>query len=549
MALPELSGSLGEKNAAHLLRRATFGPTIEQIKNFSTLTVSEAMQQLFDDTATNPSPPIDPQTSASWVDPAAQRKAGSSNSVQDTLHEYFKAWHTDVMLKSSANIKERIVWFYHTHLPARWTRISSSEAVYYQNCVFRYYALGSFKELFKKICVDNAMLKYLDGATNKKNSPNENFAREMLELYSIGRQDQVAAGDYTTFTEDDVKAATKVLTGWVFDSDFTNDDADHGWPTGLLDASGDTPNHHDSSDKTFSARFDNQVISGTSTVDGAYAELDEMIEMIFAKDATAKAITRKLYRFFVYHFIDDDVETNIIAPLAETLMDNNYEVHVLLKEMLSSKFFYDHTDYNSDISDDNIGGLIKSPLDLVLGTLRFFEASTPDRETDTETFYADYLDGIMPLFDQQGLNYYEPFEVAGYPAYHQKPAYGRNWIMPSELAYRYQTGERLLQRTGYESDVTTKIDVLSWVENSPYISDKSDAAEIASVLTAYMFAVEIDSSRQDYFRDSLFLGTTTSSEWEAAWNSYESGGDSSTVREKLGSFISALMQTPEYQLQ
>ncbi len=109
------------------------------------------------------------------------------NSEQDDLFGYFQAWHLDVMRQAPLTLKERITWFLHTHLAARWTEINSSEAIYYQNCLYRHYAYGSFKELFKKICVDNAMLRYLDGYSNKKNSPNENFAREMFELYGIGK--------------------------------------------------------------------------------------------------------------------------------------------------------------------------------------------------------------------------------------------------------------------------------------------------------------------------------------------------------------------------
>ncbi len=546
MSLTAFAGKLGEKNAAHLLRRATFGPSIKQIKDFSDLTASAAMNLLFDGSAADPTPPKDTATGSSWVLPDQRKAAEGTNSEQDTLHEFFKAWHTDVMLQSGTAIKERIAWFYHTHLPARWTRIRSSEAIYYQNCVFRYYALGSFKELFKKICVDNSMLKYLDGATNKKNSPNENFAREMFELYSIGRGEQVAEGDYTTFTETDVKEATKVLTGWVFDKDFKVDDAEHGWPSGVLDATGDQTNHHDSTTKKFSACFDNQSITGAATVDGAGTELGEMIDMIFAKEDTAKAITRKIYRFFVYHFISDDAETNIITPLAQTLMNNNYEVHTVLKELFSSQFFYDTN--NSETSDNIVGSLIKSPVDLVLGTLRFFETATPDRDSATQAFYNDFSKGILPRFTEQGLNYYEPFEVAGYPPYHQKPAYGRNWIMPSELAYRYQVGERLMQRNGYSTDASFKIDVLDWVENSGNISNPGDASEVVTVFTSYLLAVELDSDREDYFLNTVFLDTFSSTTWEAEWNAYKGGGSADTVKKRFEILVSSIMQTPEYQL-
>lgn len=562
MALPEFSGQLGEKNAAHLLRRVTFGPTVQQIKDFSGLTVVQAMDRIFTDPyplSTDPdypSPPIDTATSGSWVLPDQNKAEEGTNSDQNVLHGYFKAWHTDVMLKSDdpatgdARIKERIAWFYHTHLPARWTRINSSEAIYYQNHIFRHYALGNFKELFKKICIDNSMLKYLDGGTNQKNSPNENFAREMFELYSIGRGEQVAEGDYTTFTEVDVKAATKILTGWIFDKDFTNLDADHGWPTGYLDASLDETNYHDGTNKTFSSRFGGQTITGGTSVIDAQTELDTMIDMIFDQDATAQAITRKLYRFFVYHFIDSTVETNIIIPLATTLKTADYDITVLLKELFSSQFFYDIPDNGT--TDDNIGALIKSPVDLVLGALRFFGTSVPDRDSQTQTFYNDFENGILARFYEQGLNYYEPFEVAGYPPYHQKPAYGRNWVMPAELAYRYQTGERLLKRPGYETtDYSFKVDVVAWLESeetATNITDASDAAQVIDFIIQFFLAVDLHTDRRSFFLNSVFLKDITAADWTSYWTSYTGGGSDANARERLEVLISSLMQTPEYQL-
>lgn len=562
MALTPLTDPLSEKNAAHLLRRATFGPTVQQIKDFAGLTVTQAMDKLFADPyptsvdVNYPKPPIDPATSRSWVLPEQRKAVVDTNSDQSQLHEFFKAWHTDVMLKSDdpitgePRIKERLTWFLHTHLPARWTRIRSSEAIFYQNSIFRFYSLGNFKELFKKICIDNSMLRYLDGGTNKKNSPNENFAREMFELYSIGRGIQVAEGDYTTFTEDDVKAATRVLTGWVFDADFATDDADHGWPSGYLDATGENTNHHDTDNKTFSTRFDNQEITGGVTVAEATAELDAMIDMIFSKEATAKAITRKLYRFFVYHFIDETIETNVITPLATSLLTNDYDLTVILKDLLSSQFFYDFPDNGT--ADDNMGALIKSPVDLVLGVIRFFGASVPDRESQTATFYTDFSNGILARFSEQGLNFYEPFEVAGYPPYHQKPAYGRNWIMPAELAYRYQTGERLLKRPGFEtSDYSFKIDVLKWLEaeeTATNIADAGDASQVVDFLATYFLAVEIDTDRKDYFLNTIFLDGNSATYWSGFWSEYTGGGSDQNARTRLEILISAIMQSPEYQV-
>ncbi len=174
-------------------------------------------------------PPVDLKTGTTWVAPPAHPAAVESvNSSQDVLFGYFKAWHIEQMRLSGNNLQERITYFFHTHLPAAWTKIASSEALYYQNVLYRYYAFGNFKTFFKKICLDNAMLLYIDGDLNDKDSPNENFAREMFELYSIGRGPQIAEGNYTNYTEDDIKAACRVLTGWHFDENFSNIDPGYG---------------------------------------------------------------------------------------------------------------------------------------------------------------------------------------------------------------------------------------------------------------------------------------------------------------------------------
>jgi len=132
-SLTQITGVLGRKRAAHLLRRATFGPTIPEIDQFAALTAAQAMTLLLDDTAENPLPPIDLQTGSTWVDPTGVEgppRAGEANSEQDQLFGYFQAWHLDVMRKAPLTLKERLTWFLHTHLPARWTEIMQSEAIY-----------------------------------------------------------------------------------------------------------------------------------------------------------------------------------------------------------------------------------------------------------------------------------------------------------------------------------------------------------------------------------------------------------------------------------
>ena len=564
-SLTQITGVLGRKRAAHLLRRATFGPTIPEIDQFAALTAAQAMTLLLDDTAENPLPPIDLQTGSTWVDPTGVEgppRAGEANSEQDQLFGYFQAWHLDVMRKAPLTLKERLTWFLHTHLPARWTEIMQSEAIYYQNCLYRHYAYGSFKELFKKICLDNAMLRYLDGYSNKKNSPNENFAREMFELYSIGRGEQVSDGDYSNYTEEDIKAATRVLTGWGIDESYTFIDPDTGLPAGKMasqiagDGTTELAIEHDTEAKTFSSKFagiviqPDSVIEGFATVEAAYDELDEMIEMIFSEQETGRFIARKLYRFFVYHFITQEAETDIIGPLAQVLIDNDYSMEALLSVLLKSEHFFDADD--ALVENDNVGALIKSPVDIFTGLSRMFEIQFPDRETNTNPFYGDMAYVVDKLVDQ-GLNFYEPFEVAGYPAYHQMPGFNRNWITTYALAYRYQMGGILMKTLDQATERSFSLDIVDWVENKGHITDPSDVVEIMDVLVNNLFAIELTQERYDYFLYTVFLDYPEDQAyarllWSQEWTSYGGSGDDSVVRSLLERLFSALIETPEFQI-
>ena len=556
-SLNEYIKTLDRVEAAHLLRRCTFGPGIIDIEQFEGLTVSEAVDLFFPEGEELPSPPIDLLTSSSWVNPPIQNSANDGNSEQDDLHKYYKAWHTDVMLTSSLSLRERITWFFHSHLPARWSEIRSSEAIYYQNSLFRYYAFGSFKDLFKKICVDNAMLVYLDGNSNRKTNPNENFAREMFELYSIGKGPQLEEGNYTFYSEDDIKAATRVLTGWTNDNTFTNIDVDTGIPTGKLrfitqgNPGVDLATDHDASTKIFSSIFNQQQISPSEIIDSyptteaAYQELDDMIELIFAKLDTAKFIVRKLYRFFVYHFISDEVEQDIIQPLAVIFQNSGYQIPDVLKVLLKSEHFFDAD--NTVNSDNNIGALIKSPLDLSFGLLRFFNVNLPDKETETALLYSD-MEYLHSKFEDQGLSYYEPFEVAGYPAYHQIPGYNRNWITTNSLVYRYHIGNILLGIGDEQDKLSFKIDILDWVEHSGHISDPRNPEEIVRVITSNILGVELNDDRFNFFLNTVFLDTFDPATWNYEWGNYETNGDEIVVRERLEYFLSSLTQTPEFQL-
>jgi uncharacterized protein (DUF1800 family) len=550
-SLSPISGNLGLEKAAHLLRRATFGPTKTEIEDFAAMNVDEALSALMTPLA-DPDPPIDPLTGSNWLP-----KPGELNSGDDTLFSYFQAWFIELMRTTGTNLRERMVFFLHAHMPADHLVIQNSTSLYYQNALYRQYAFGSFKELFGKVCVDNAMLKYIDNTLNDKDVPNENFAREMFELYSISKGPLMAAGDYTNYTEADIKEAARVLTGFKCNFEFDTIDADTGLPRGkAADALTEAATRHDAGTKTFSDKFGNTQISpdltmmvgNEATEEGALDEISQMMDMIFDQEETAKFICRKLYRYFVYYQITDDIENTIIAPLATTLRNNNYELSYVLNQLLKSEHFYD-AEADGTTNNDHIGAIIKSPLDLIVGTFRFFEIEMPNPATNLEDLYDfAYGGGILRHLSNQGMKFFKPIDVAGYPPYHQVPAFNRNWISPNWLATRYQFGYQVIN--GVENEGGTmvyKLDTVAWVENNIAPGDADNPAIIVNKLVQFMFPKPIPNDRINFFLNVIFLGNNNGSHWVEAWDA-KIQGDDTMARTMLDDLIGGLMQTPEYQL-
>lgn len=540
---------LGTRKAAHLLRRATFGATKKEIDTWANKTPQQAIEELLVSSTDFPAPPKDPATGNAWVNP----KPSEANSNKDALKRQLKLWWLNHMCASSLSAQEKLTYFLHTHFTTMAERIDHAPAVYYQNALFRYYAVGNFKELSKKICIDNAMLMFLDGRLNEVGRPNENFAREFFELYSIGKGPQVGSDNYTNYTEDDIVEASKVFSGFGVDDDYINMDAEAGVAIGKIKTNNvGMAARHDASTKTFSSAFQNTVIAPIEVIDGkateasALDEVDQLVEMVYAQAETAKHICRKLYRFFVYYEITDEIEQDIIVPLAETFRSNNYELKPVLEQLFTSQHFYDMDNTMND--DDNIGAIIKSPLELVVGTLRFFKVEFPD-ESILKEYYNAYYFGILKEMQEQGHNLYDPYEVAGYSAYHQSPGFHRHWISANYLAQRYKYTENII-RGIYDDDdqLMCKLDVMEYVNDTKNISDPSNPKLMVQELIDYLLPQEITEERFNYFLNVVLLDNLSIVNWKSEWLLYKSTGDDSNVRGQVEKLCMAIMQSPEYQL-
>ena len=272
------------------------------------------------------------------------------------------------------------------------------------------------------------------------------------------------------------------------------------------------------------------------------------MEVIFAQDQTALNFSKKLYRFFVGRIITLEIETDIIAPLATTLKNSGYNIETALKQLLSSQHFYDEDDANS--TDNIVGSIVKSPLDNILQTINMFEIATPDPIGDPANHYDQFwrYSVMHVMFEKADLQIFQPYNVAGYPAYYDELLIHRAWFNSSTVISRYKTPEMFL--TGEQ--------VISWGDLGgvifnpvPYvdahISDPADPETLVNELADYIFPEAVDNDRLEFYKQQL-LDMMTESAWSDAWFEYTQTSDESVVKPALDALFTALLYSQEYQL-
>lgn len=308
--------------AAHLLRRTIFGPTKAQIDQSVQEGLNKTLDRLFEPQPL-PEPPIyfqfenDPSVAvgSTWVNTLPDR---SVQGLLNARRRSLTAWMMGLMKNSGLSIREKMVLFWHEHFPVN--GINSGIVGYHYVNTLRANALGNFRTLVEEITITPAMLIFLNGDQNTLESPNENYGRELLELFTIGRGDLAAPGDYTNYTEQDVVEIARALTGWrarVFDD---------GTIGGVF-----IPTRHDTGAKQLSHRFDNRIIQN-----GGEEEYKTLIDIILQNEEVARYISRQLHIWFVSSDINPDVEANVIEPMAQIMIANGYNIQPVVKALLST---------------------------------------------------------------------------------------------------------------------------------------------------------------------------------------------------------------------
>ena len=378
--------------AAHLLNRAGFGGTASEVAKAMDLGPQEAADWLLDfkdASAQQQGHDLPDLSSVDGSDAdykmALRQMVGKTEQQKMELRRKLRqdngeavaatvAWWLRRMAYGPHPLQEKLALFWHGHFTTSDKDERSAAYMWRQNELLRANAAGNFRTFVKSISRDPAMLDYLNNNSNRKQHPNENYARELMELFTLG------IGNYT---ERDVKEAARAFTGWAHDG------TDFIFRRGL----------HDDDTKSFMGVVGN--LNG-----------DDVIDVILSRPAAARFVAGKLFRHFAY----DDPDDHLVSALGQQLLQNRYDLRPTLRTILTSRAFYGPL---------AIGAQIKSPIQLMLGTIRQMGLEMPPGG------------GLMYALKQMGQVPFQPPNVRGWPG-------GRMWINTSTLLARYNTATRLL---------------------------------------------------------------------------------------------------------
>ncbi|HUL40904.1 MAG TPA: DUF1800 domain-containing protein [Burkholderiales bacterium] len=376
------AAGMGFDDARLLLNRTGFAASQSEVNEFAGLSREQGVERILSGirNTTVTAPPAwvnDPITPPRVLRNLSQeqRKAWRQDEIRKGIE--LRAWWLQEMIVTPSPLTEKMTLFWHNHFVSSQQKVKYSKLMYRQNVLLRKYALGNFGTLLHAVSRDPAMIIYLDSATNRRGHPNENFAREVMELFTLGE------GHYT---ERDVKEAARAFTGWSIDPET----GDFRW----------RPFFHDDGDKT--------VLGKTGDYDG-----DDVLNILLERPETAEFVVAKMWR----EFVSPAPDPKEVARIANQFRGSGYEIKVALRGMLLSEAFY---------SQNNRAALTKSPVELVVGTLRQFDFSVPDALPFAFTVA------------QLGQNLFSPPNVKGWPG-------GEAWITSATLLARKQFLGRLFR--------------------------------------------------------------------------------------------------------
>ncbi|MDP6755570.1 MAG: DUF1800 domain-containing protein [Candidatus Marinimicrobia bacterium] len=438
--------------AAHLLRRTVPGATYSDIKRFYDMGLDAAVDALLQ-IKHKPNPPGD------WVTeevPNFRAMTTAQRQEYQTLYRNRRIelieWWQGTILKSDVSIIETMTIFWHEHFATNAQKVYFPQAIYEQNDAIRTHCLGNFKDLLRKVTFGPAMMIWLDSYRSRKQSPNENFPRELLELFTMG---------VDTYSQDDIVAASRAFTGYSTDGYLTNYHFD------AKRADGDYyQKYHDFNHKTFLGKH-------------GYFDGDDIIDIIMEQDAVANFICTKIYKWFVYELPDE----NFVKEMARVFRDNNYNIPSVMRYLLTSEHFY----------DNNIrGAQIPNPAIQVLGLIRRMGHGT-------RAFPSKY---ILRYMEVMGMVLLYPPDVNGWTGH-------RAWINSVTLPIRKLFSTIIIdpnmdQKLKFETNLVN----LAWDLPNP-----NNARQLVKDLALVYFGLPISEVLEDKLVEILLDGAAEY-DWE-----------------------------------
>ena len=429
--------TMGDAEANHLLSRAGFAVSNSELSAWATLSRQQAVEKLLQNSANDTTPP------PAWVNEPINRptkldKMEGNREAQKAFqklqrehHTELSAWWLNEMLNTSSPLNERMTLFWHNHFVSGQKKVNVTKLLYIQNQLFRKQALGNFGTMLHAVSKDAAMLVYLDSASNRKNSPNENFAREVMELFTLG------VGNYT---ESDIKEVARAFTGWSVDKD-----------TGEFVV---RKNQHDYGQKT--------ILGKTGNFDG-----DDVLDILLAQPQTAEFIVTKMWRELVNAEVSAADKATILK-IATDFRLSQYEIKTALKGILLSDAFY---------AAENRGAIIKSPVDLVVGSLNKLDMKVSSTES------------LAPVLRQLGQNLFDPPNVKGWPG-------GEIWINTNSLLARKTFLDRLLRTEDMQASYTSVMQIDASMKMGKKAQMKQDPRPLGMRFYAQDWFKQFKSSNQ-----------------------------------------------------
>lgn len=465
--LAKYTGEFGYTQKRHLLNRVLVGYAERHMKDLEGLTLDQAIDLIFK------KPELGEPVNNYYHDFPAEEykkkylvddvkpgepfisKALSREERQGFVPEFagmervsaYDSWTYASFYAQPTTVAGRLFLFLHTLTPYKDDNVRI-KALYYSFKLTYEGAWRNYKDYIYDVTLSDNMLYFLNLKFSKKEAPDENYAREVQELFTVGKR------PFSKFTESDVKAAARLLVGW--DSLYIENLAGEGYVT----QNRYDENNHDTGDKQFSKFYGNRLIKGRKGPDGGKIELKEFFDMIFETDEVAIYLSRRLVQFFVYPVLNDHVEENIIKPLADVLRKNNYSLAEALKVLLKSEYFFAEEFYNA---------MIKSPMEYSMGLFKEFDLlkghlTRYENNVISNSFFADdknrfdakffdplylsyriFKDVKHGYIGRQGYTFGNPPSVAGWQAYYQEPVYDLIWINSDSIKRRKELAESIIR--------------------------------------------------------------------------------------------------------